>query len=207
MNPRVHVKMCGMTRAEDIAYASSLGVDAIGLIFYPKSPRAISLDKAVQLTENIPPFLSVVAVLVNPDPIFVHDLLAEVPIHVLQFHGDETPEFCEQFNRPYIKSLQTESTGQMQQAVQTYAKAAAILFDTPSASTRGGTGQSFDWQVIPKNLAKPYILAGGINEGNIDEALLSCSPYAIDMCSGIESAPGVKDHTKMSRFIKAIWGK
>ncbi len=198
--------MCGMTRSEDIQYAIDLGVDAIGLIFYPKSARNVSLEKARIIVNNIPPFVDIVAVLVNPEQSFVQLIINEIPVQLLQFHGEESSEFCRQFNKPFIKATHPKTAIQIQSAVDEFFDASAILLDTPSDKERGGTGLTFDWNIIPENLSKPYILAGGLNESNILEAITMCNPYAVDVCSGIEASPGVKDHLKMSRFIKAIWG-
>ncbi len=198
--------MCGMTRAEDVAHAITLGVDAIGLIFYPKSPRNITIEKARVLLKNLPPFVDAVAVLVNPEETFVQQVIEELPIQLLQFHGDESPEFCQRFNKPFIKAMQPQTSEQVEQIMQEYSKAGAILLDTPSETNRGGTGVAFDWQIIPQNLPKPFILAGGLNEFNISDALKASKPYAVDVCSGIEAMPGVKDHIKMSQFIKVLWG-
>jgi len=198
--------MCGMTRAEDIAQAIQLGVDAIGLIFYEKSARYVTIDKAKELLKNLPPFVAVVAVLVNPEKQFVQELLKELPIQLLQFHGDESPAFCQQFNKAYIKAIHPESSETIEKASQDYAKAEALLLDTASSTQRGGTGQTFDWSLIPKALTSPLILAGGLNEFNVGKALKACNPYAVDICSGIEALPGVKDPHKMNRFIKVLWG-
>lgn len=196
--------MCGMTRSNDIAHAISLGVDAIGLIFYPGSSRAITLDQGKALLKNLPPFVDAVAVLVNPDRTFVQQIIAELPIQLLQFHGDESLTFCQQFNKPYIKAVHPDSSEHIHQCVQDFASASALLLDTPSDRARGGTGLAFDWNIIPKNLTKPYILAGGLDEVNVQDAIKSCHPYAVDLCSGIEASPGIKDHEKMSRFMQKL---
>lgn len=198
--------MCGMTRAEDVAHAITLGVDAIGLIFYSKSPRNITIEKARVLLKNLPPFVDAVAVLVNPEETFVHQIIEELPVQLLQFHGDESHEFCQRFNKPFIKAMQPQTAGQIQQVMQEYLNASAILLDTPSEMSRGGTGIAFDWQIIPQHLPKPFILAGGLNESNVLNAIKASKPYAIDVCSGVEATPGVKDHIKMSQFVKVLWG-
>ncbi|MBI2786645.1 MAG: phosphoribosylanthranilate isomerase [Legionella longbeachae] len=206
MNPvNVRVKMCGMTRSEDIAHAIHLGADAIGLIFYAKSARSISIEQAKVLLKDHPPFVDAVAVLVNPEYDFVKKLIEELPIQVLQFHGDEPEQFCQQFNMPFIKAIHADSAEYIQQAEQDYISAQALLLDTPSETARGGTGLSFDWNIIPKIRAKPYILAGGLDEFNMLEAIKLCHPYAVDLCSGIEASPGIKDHGKMSRFMQNLW--
>jgi phosphoribosylanthranilate isomerase len=198
--------MCGMTRREDIAHAVNLGVHAIGLIFYPKSARFISIEKAKALLKDLPPFVDSVAVLVNPARDWVHKIIEELPIQLLQFHGDESMQFCQQFNKPFIKALHAGSTEQIQQAERDFVSARALLLDTPSETVKGGTGLSFDWNIIPQKGVKPYILAGGLNEYNVREAIQLCHPYAVDLCSSIEAEPGVKDHLKMSRFMQKLWG-
>ncbi len=198
--------MCGMTRAEDIAYAAQLGVDAVGLIVYPKSPRGVSIAQAKKILRDIPVFVDVVAVLVNPTALLVEEILQELPIDCLQFHGEEAAEFCRQFNKPYIKAVQVNSTAAIHQCTLAYQDAAAILLETPSAS-HGGTGKVFAWDLIPDDLAKPFILAGGLDAKNVGLALTQCSPYAVDVCTGVEAAQGIKDHVKMSAFVDALWGK
>lgn len=198
--------MCGMTRADDVDHAVSLGVDAIGFIFYPKSTRHITVEKARTLLKHVTPFIDAVAVLVNPEKDYVRQILDELPIQVLQFHGDETPEFCQQFNKPFIKALHPINPEQMKRTFQQFHDAGAMLLDTPSDTERGGTGLTFNWNIIPRDLVKPYVLAGGLNEFNIRDAVKACNPYAVDVCSGIETVPGIKDHLKMSRFVKALWG-
>lgn len=207
MNPsRIRVKMCGMTRPEDVAHAAALGVDAVGLIFYSKSARCITLGQAKNLLKNLPPFVDAVAVLVNPEPDLVRQIIEVLPIHLLQFHGDESAAFCQQFNKPYIKAIHPVSEIQIQQAAKDYASASALLLDTPCATARGGTGIAFNWRIIPESLAKPYILAGGLDESNAVDALKIGKPYALDLCSGIEATPGIKDHEKMNRFMQRVNG-
>lgn len=194
-----------MTRNEDIAHAIDLGVDAIGLIFYAKSSRYVSIEKAATLLRNIPPFVTVVAVLVNPEKNKVQQIVDELPVTHLQFHGEEPPEFCLSFGKPFIKALPAQSSLQIQEMTERYSNASAILLDTPSAEY-GGTGECFNWQIIPKKRPMPYILAGGLNELNVLDAVKEAQPYAVDLCSSIESLPGIKDHIKMSNFVKVLWG-
>lgn len=199
--------MCGMTREQDIAHAVALGVDAIGLIFYPKSARYVLIEQAKKLLREVPVFVDVVAVLVNPDSSLVEQVISELPIQWLQFHGEESAEFCSQFKKPYIKAIQASSTITINQLSVEHLHASAILLDTPSATYHGGTGKVFNWDVIPQNFKKPLILAGGLNATNVNTAVAMCSPYAVDVCSGIEASPGIKDHDKMSQFVNALWGK
>ncbi|MFT4059420.1 MAG: phosphoribosylanthranilate isomerase [Legionella sp.] len=201
---RVRVKMCGMTRQEDIAHAVHLGVDAIGLIFYPQSKRYVSIEQAKKLLKDLPPFVDTVAVVVNPECDLVHQIISELPIRLVQFHGEESVVFCQQFNKPFIKSVSAESTAHIEQAAQEYVSAQALLLDTPAEHEKGGTGLCFDWGIIPNFMPKSYLLAGGLNEFNVLEVLKICHPYALDLCSGIEAAPGIKDHNKMSRFMNQL---
>ena len=204
---RVRIKMCGMTRANDIAHAIALGVDAIGLIFYPKSSRYVNLAAAKSLLQTLPAFVDVVAVFVNPQVNFVTQVIKELPIQCLQFHGDESPEFCGQFGLPYVKAVSATSLQTITQMVTIYPQAAAILLDTPSSTARGGTGVKFDWQIIPKIMARPLILAGGLDSLNVGAAITACAPYAVDVCSGIEVSAGIKDHEKMSQFVTSVGEK
>lgn len=195
-----------MTQRDDILHAVSLGVDAIGLIFYPRSARCLTIDQAKVLLQGLPAFVDAVAVMVNPEASFVKQLMSELPIHLLQFHGDETASFCEQFKRPYIKALPAVSAAAITQAALQHPQAAALLLDTPSQTSRGGTGVPFDWRIIPQALKKPIILAGGLDASNVSLAIKQCAPFAVDVCSGIEVAVGRKDHDKMQQFIHTLWG-
>lgn len=197
--------MCGMTRADDVTHAINLGVDALGFIFYSQSPRHVTLESARLLLKDIPPFVTTVAVLVNPEYAFVQQLLEELPIQLLQFHGDESPEYCRQFNKPFIKAIHPKNSMEIRNEMDKYNQACALLLDTPTEKGRGGTGLTFDWNLIPTDLTKPYILAGGLNQYNVLDAC-KVNPYAVDVSSGIEKEPGIKDHLKMSQFIKALWG-
>ncbi len=205
LHTSVRIKMCGMTHRQDIQQAIDLGVNALGVIFYEKSVRYQSMMQAKALLDGLPPFVDVVAVLVNPEPLFVHQLIQDLPIQCLQFHGDESPQFCDQFGFPYVKALPATSTEEIMLFEKKYSNAQALLLDTPS-SHRGGSGLTFDWQMIPKMLTKPLILAGGLHVKNVREAISTCAPYAVDVCSGIEASDGIKDHDKMKQFVESVWG-
>ena len=204
MSYRVRIKVCGMTRAADIIEAIELGVDALGFIFYAGSKRAITLAQAKNLIKEVSPFVTSVAVVVNPHSEFVKQLLSEIPIHCLQFHGDESPAFCSQFNVPYIKAIAAVSSQQIQKQIAEHSRACGFLFDTPARGTYGGTGQTFDWHRLPVYDEKPIILAGGLNSTNVQQAVTLLRPYAVDVCSGVEKIFGCKDHSKMREFVSAV---
>ncbi len=198
------VKMCGMTRAGDIANAVTLGVDAIGLIFYQHSARHVTVEHAKIILKAVSVFVDVVAVFVNPSVSLVQRVITELPVHYLQFHGDESPEFCEQFAYPYIKAMHAISTDAINFLLGKHQQAMAILLDTPSATHHGGSGIPFDWRIIPQNTSMPIILAGGLHASNIGAAIRGCVPYAVDVCSGVEASPGIKDLKKMNQFVTAL---
>jgi phosphoribosylanthranilate isomerase len=197
-------KFCGMTRREDIDYAIQLGVDAIGVILAPQSKRVVTIEKAESLLLGLPPFVDTVAVVLNPTTAFVEDVIKRLPINYLQFHGDESPTFCAQFQFPYIKAIAAESRLSIDRAITQFSSAQAILLDTPSGGSSGGSGQVFDWTRIPQQDKKPLILAGGLNAKNIQTAVIECRPYAVDVSSGIEQAPGKKDRKKMLQFVERL---
>ncbi|MFC3908455.1 phosphoribosylanthranilate isomerase [Legionella dresdenensis] len=202
---RVRIKMCGMTRRQDIDYAIALGADAIGLIFYPKSRRYVTVEQAKILLREIPPLVNIVAVAVDPEPDDLKRLINELPIDTIQFHGNEKVEFCQRFGRPYIKAVSARNSQLITAAMDKFQTASAILVDTPSAEY-GGSGQAFDWQIIPERRTRPLIIAGGLNPQNCIAAV-KLNPYALDVCSGIEQSPGIKDHHKMKQFVDVLRGK
>lgn len=201
---RTRIKICGMTRQEDVDCAFDLGVDAIGFIFYHKSKRAVTLENAKKILINKPPFVDVVAVLVNPECSEVIRLVNELDIDLLQFHGAESPDFCQQFNKPYIKAIHPLSRDHILKAMNEFNSASALLLDTPHPNLHGGSGLVFDWRIVPQHTSKPFILAGGLQESNVQEAIERTNPYAVDVCSGVETAPGIKDPMMMKRFISAV---
>lgn len=206
-SPRI--KICGITRPEDAAAALALGVDAIGLVFYAASPRAVTLVKAKQIARTAGPFVTVTGLFVNADASVVNDVLQQVPLQALQFHGEESAEFCAQFHRPWIKALRISPEISLVDSMQAYRNATAILFDTYKSGVPGGTGDVFDWNLVArKNLSAvgdvPVILAGGLNTGNVSEAIQRVHPYAVDVSGGVESEPGKKDPDKMAAFVEAV---
>jgi phosphoribosylanthranilate isomerase len=201
---RVRIKVCGMTRAEDVAEAARLGVDAVGLVFYPKSPRNVSIDQARELVTALPAFVTVTALFLDPDRDHVQRVLDNVRVELLQFHGGEPAEFCRGFGRPYIKAVPMGGQVDVSEYAQRHAGAAALLLDSHAAGQRGGTGVSFDWASLPKVEGPPVILAGGLNPSNVGTAIRIVRPYGVDVSSGVESAPGIKDIGKMADFVREV---
>lgn len=198
------IKICGITRAEDARSVASCGADALGLVFYAKSPRHVTLQQAQAVCRAVPPFLTVVGLFVNPAEAEVREALAQVPLDVLQFHGEETPEFCAQFGRPYLKAIRVRSDVDLIQCAARYAGAQALLLDAYVEGTHGGTGAMFEWSLIPAELRSQIILSGGLDAGNVAEAVRQVRPYAVDVSSGVEAAKGIKDAAKVAAFIKEV---
>lgn len=201
---RTRIKMCGMTRAEDIQVAAALGVDAIGMVFYPPSPRAVSVEHAAHLAQTCPVLVDKVALFVNPDPGLVREVIAATKATLLQFHGDETPEFCQQFNHPYIKALRVANKEDLIVGLDTHQQAPAILLDAYVEGTPGGTGQKFDWSMIPSGVQERLFLAGGLNPRNVADAIKQVMPYVVDVSGGIEASKGIKSAQLMTEFVAAV---
>lgn len=201
---RVRTKICGITRVEDALVAAQAGVDAIGLVFYAKSPRAVSVLQAQRIVAALPPFVTVVGLFVNASRDEVNAVLSHVPLDVLQFHGDETAAECEGFSRPYFRALRMQPGLDIAALATQYTGAQGVLLDAWVPGMHGGTGERFDWARIPKNLAKPLILAGGLNADNVADAVLQVQPWAVDVSGGVESSPGIKDAEKIRKFLYAV---
>ena len=201
MKPRI--KICGLTRLEDVRVAVEGGADAIGLVFYPPSPRFVDLAKAAELARTVPPFVSIVGLFVNADPAVVRETLAVVPIHLLQFHGDEDEAYCCQFDRPYMKAARVKPGMDLVQYAADFPSAQAILLDA-FVDGFGGGGKVFDWSLIPPALGKPLVLSGGLDAGNVGEAVARVQPAAVDVSSGVEAAKGIKDAGKIRAFCAAV---
>lgn len=201
---RTRVKICGITRAEDAQFAARCGADAIGLVFYEASPRAINLEQAALIARSLPAFVTCVGLFVNPLPEEVNAVLRQVPIDCLQFHGDETGAFCEQFERPYIKAIRVAADTDINQVAGQFGLARAVLLDTFVKDIPGGTGQRFDWSRIPADCPKPVILAGGLSAQNVAEAIRQVRPYAVDVSGGVEQHKGIKDQGKIRQFISEV---
>lgn len=201
MKPRI--KICGLTRSQDVNTAVDAGADAIGLVFYPPSPRYVDLQKAVALARQVPPLVTIVGLFVNADSDVVKKTLASVPIHLLQFHGDEDEEYCRQFDRPYIKAARVKTGMDLVQYAAGFSSAQAILLDA-FVEGYGGGGKVFDWALIPQELGKPIVLSGGLDAGNVGEAILRVRPAAVDVSSGVEASRGIKDAGKIRSFVGAV---
>jgi len=201
---RVRIKVCGMTRTEDVAEAARLGVDAVGLVFYPKSPRNVGVDQARTLVAALPAFVTVTALFLDPDRDHVQRVLDNVRVELLQFHGGEPADFCRGFGRPYIKAVPMGGQVDVTEYAQRHAGAAALLLDSHAVGQRGGTGVAFDWGTLPKFDGPPLILAGGLRPGNVATAIRIVRPYGVDVSSGVESAPGIKDAVKMAAFVREV---
>jgi len=204
LNPRTRVKICGITRIEDGLEAARLGVDALGFVFYPKSPRNIDTEAAQAICQQLPGFVTTTALFLNPEEKLVRKVLAEVSIDCLQFHGTESVEFCESFGKPYIKALGVEGAEDIGALFEQYASARSVLLDSHATGAAGGTGKTFDWLSIPEKLRQKIILAGGLTPGNVADAIQQVRPYAVDLSSGVESAPGIKDSELMVRLMDEV---
>ncbi len=201
---RTRVKICGITRIEDALAAARAGADAIGLVFEPKSPRCVKPDQALSIVRALPPFVTVVGLFVNAAPDTVETILGRVPLDLLQFHGDETPEQCRRYHRPYIKAIHMRPEVNLPEQARRYTDAEGLLLDTAAAHVAGGSGEAFDWSLVPSGLDKPVILAGGLTPENVAEAVRKVRPFAVDVSSGVEQAKGIKDAAKISAFIEAV---
>jgi phosphoribosylanthranilate isomerase len=201
---RTRVKICGVTNGKDATSAVESGADAIGLVFYPPSPRAVTIKLAREVAEVVPAFVTIVGLFVNAEKSQIEQTVSEVGLDLLQFHGEESPDFCRQFNRPYIKAVRVKADTNLIQYADEYFDAKALLLDAYAEGVPGGTGQAFDWNLIPKGIAKPIILAGGLNETNVAQAITAVRPYAVDVSGGVEIAKGIKDSFKIKRFMQQV---
>ena len=200
----VRSKICGITRIEDALAAAEAGADAIGLVFYAKSPRAVDVRQARAIIAALPPFVTTVGLFVNASRCELNEILEVVPLDLLQFHGDETPQDCEGYHRPWIKALRVRPGDDLEAACQLYAGARGILLDTYVPGVPGGTGEAFDWSLVPARLSKPIILAGGLSADNVGQAIAQVRPYAVDVSGGVEQAKGIKDAAKIEAFMRAV---
>jgi phosphoribosylanthranilate isomerase len=212
---RTRVKICGMTRVGDALAAADAGADAIGLVFWPGTPRVVAVEQARAIAAALPPFVSVVGLFVDPAPEHVRATLAVVPLDILQFHGNEAPDLCRAFGRPYVKAVavgeRAKATDLIEYAAR-YPDASALLFDAPpSGGLPGGTGRTFDWEALPRGLPRPLVLSGGLTSGNVGAAIRRVRPWAVDVSSGVETTgpdgkpvKGIKDPGRIRAFIEEV---
>ncbi|MCB5206157.1 phosphoribosylanthranilate isomerase [Methylovorus mays] len=201
---RTRVKICGITRAEDAITAVEHGADAIGLVFVEASPRHVNIAQAKEAIRSLPPFVTVVGLFVNAEPAYIERVLNEVRLDILQFHGDESPEECQRYARPYMKAIRVRPDTNLLQYALDYQQACALLLDAHVEGVAGGTGQRFDWTLVPPNLPMPIVLAGGLNADNVAEAIKQVRPYAVDVSGGVESQKGIKDAGKIAAFMRGV---
>ena len=201
---RTRVKICGITRVEDALIAVAQGADAIGLVFYPPSPRYVTPAQAAEIVNALPAFITVVALFVDASRADVEAVLSQVNIDLIQFHGQETADECRQYGKSYMKAIRVKSDTNLVQYTTEYSDAKALLLDTYAEGVPGGTGQVFDWTVIPKNLSKPIVLAGGLDAENVEQAIRQVKPYAVDVSGGVEFKKGIKDAAKIAAFMRGV---
>ena len=201
---RTRVKICGLTRVQDAVFAERLGVDALGLVFYPPSPRNVEIEQAAEIVKALPAFISVVALFVDENEQRIRDVLDCVSIDVIQFHGGETAEYCRLFNRPYVKAIQMRGNIDIQSLADEFHDTSGLLLDAYHPAVKGGSGHRFDWDLIPEECSLPIILAGGLEPENVKQAVQSVRPYAVDVSSGVEAEKGIKDAKKMASFVNEV---
>lgn len=197
-------KICGLTKPNNAREVALLGIDAIGLVFYGQSPRYVAAKSAVQIINALPPFINRVGLFVNAKSDFIDEILCEVPLDTLQFHGDELPAECGQYGLPFIKAIRVNQQTNINKMADIYHQASGLLLDSHQPSIYGGTGEAFDWNLAKVDVDLPIILAGGINPDNVADAIKQVNPYGVDVSSGVESAKGIKDVDKIKQFLKNI---
>jgi phosphoribosylanthranilate isomerase len=200
---KTRIKICGLTREEDVDAAVAAGADAIGFVFYPPSPRYITPQRAAELARRIPPFVDVVGLFVNEAPEFVRAACEALPINVLQFHGDEDAAYCRQFARPYLRAARVRPGLDLVEFASSFPDARGVLLDA-FVEGYGGGGHVFDWTLIPSNLPSYLVLSGGLTADNIGDAIRRVRPVAVDVSSGVEAGKGIKDHSKIAAFVAAV---
>lgn len=198
------IKICGFTNADNAKQAAALGIDAIGLVFYAKSPRSVEITTAVDIIAALPPFINRVGLFVNAETDFINKVLTQVPLDTLQFHGTESPNYCAQWSLPFIKALQVDEKTNIKEFAERYHHASGLLLDAFNPTTYGGSGQSFDWSLARVEIDLPIILAGGLSISTVEKAIKTVNPYALDISTGVESAKGIKDIDKIKQFISQV---
>jgi phosphoribosylanthranilate isomerase len=201
---RTRVKICGITSVADALAAARHGADAIGLIFYPPSPRRVTPERAAEIAASLPPFVARVAVFVNPPAAEVNAVIGACRPSLLQFHGEETPAFCRSFGVPYLRAVRVRRGVDLLESLAHYEDAAGWLLDAYRDDLYGGTGERFDWSLVPPRLARPVVLSGGLDAANVAEAIGHVRPWAVDVSSSVESAKGIKDERLIAAFIAGV---
>jgi phosphoribosylanthranilate isomerase len=204
MTTRTRIKICGLKEPAHARLAAREGADAIGLVFAPKSPRLVDATRAAQIAAVVPPFVTIVGLFVNAPAAEIHRILEQVPIDLLQFHGDEPPETCESFGRPYVRAVRMEEGVDLVEYALRFSRAKALLLDAHVPGEAGGTGRTFDWTRIPRDLPLPLVLSGGLDAANVGRAIREVRPWAVDVSSGVERERGVKDPAKIAEFIRSV---
>ena len=204
LTQRPRVKICGITSAEAAYCALTAGADAIGLVFYADSPRHVSIEQAKDIAHNAGPLVTLVGLFVNAQPQQVNETVAQVPLNLLQFHGDESAEYCQQFTLPYLKAIHMKPGIDVREIINNYASASGILLDTYRKGLPGGTGECFDWQRVPHHPIRPIILAGGLTPENVRQAITIAKPYGVDVSGGVECTPGIKDEERIYAFMHNV---
>lgn len=198
------IKICGITRVEDAVAAAEAGADAIGLVFYAPSPRAVDARQAARIVAALPPFVTTVGLFVDAEPNEVREVLTQVPLDVLQFHGDETDAYCRQFGRPYLKAVRVQSAEQLADVAARWPGASGILLDSYKPGVPGGTGEVFDWRLVPVSRDWNLVLAGGLTASNVHQAISEMRPWAVDVSGGVEASKGIKDVEKINAFVQEV---
>ena len=201
---RTRVKVCGITRIEDAVAAANAGADALGFVFYAKSPRAVSIPDAAAIISRLPAFVTSVALFVDAEPEYIQQVIDETRVDLLQFHGREAADECDRYQRPYIKALRMRPNLDLNQEMLAYASARGVLLDAYTPGVPGGTGEQFDWSRIPADLASEVTLAGGLDGSNVAAAIDQVRPYAVDVSGGVEQSKGIKDAKKLEQFIAEV---
>ena len=199
---QTRVKICGITTVEDGLQAAQRGADAIGLVFYPPSPRAVTAEQAAEIIAALPPFVTTVGLFVDETPEQLEMILQQLPLDLLQFHGKESPAYCEGFGRRWMKAIRMRPEIDLEQECKRYQNAAALLVDAYQPGVPGGTRETFDWSRIPESLDLPLVLAGGLSPENVDAAVKQVKPWAVDVSGGVEQSKGIKSHSKVAQFIE-----
>ena len=201
---RTRIKICGITREQDMFAAADAGADALGFVFYAPSPRNLDVAAATGLMARVPAFVTTVALFVDADPELVETVVEHTSVDLLQFHGDEPVDYCRNFGRPYIKAVRMKKQTELPEMVKKYQDAQALLVDSYSPTAAGGTGETFDWDHIPPGIEMPLVLAGGLDPENVGAAIQQVRPHAVDVSSGVEQDKGIKDAAKVAAFIEAV---